>query len=265
MPDALCPLLCISGTGTDVGKSVVTAALLRALRQKGLDAQALKPVQTGCAASPEGQPLSPDAALYKEACPQARALSLISLAPPCSPHLAAETENRPIASGPLLEKIRAAAQTAPFTLLEGAGGLLTPLSTNECFIDLFAALEAPLVLVGANVLGTVNHVLLSLEALRARKVNILRVVLAATMPPGEPGSLSERIERDNPLIIAELGKVETPLCLPYARGLRNPDPDERDAAWAHLAACLAPLADQALAGRPPLAGSNDASLTPRDV
>lgn len=152
----------VTGTDTGIGKTIFAAALAGALR-----AHYWKPVQAGI--EEEGS----DAARvgHLAALPQGYVLDeAYSLATPCSPHLAAEIDGvaidparlaLPLIDGPLV--------------VEGAGGVLVPISRSETYADQFARWSAPVVLVARTQLGTINHTLLSIEALRARKVPILGV------------------------------------------------------------------------------------------
>lgn len=171
---------CISGTDTDVGKTVITAALLRALRQQGLPARAVKPVQTGvvCAAQ-EG-----DAARYADAvqdfpCEGREALTLRAYRLAASPHLAAREEGQELALEPLLHDI-AALQEGTFLLLEGAGGLYVPLNADCCVLDMMARLNLPLIVVAANRLGVLNHCLLTVAAAQQRGLTVAALVLTET-------------------------------------------------------------------------------------
>ncbi|MFT3959648.1 MAG: dethiobiotin synthase [Desulfovibrio sp.] len=143
--------LFVAGSGTDVGKTVVTAALLRALLLAGINVQAVKPVQTGVA--PEQAATAPlaDARVYAAAVaglpqsasmPPATALRCFSL--PASPHLAAAREGARLTCAALRNDIvcHSRAGTADMLLLEGAGGLRVPLNEREDMLDLMVAVSA---------------------------------------------------------------------------------------------------------------------------
>ncbi len=152
----------VTGTDTEIGKTVFAAALAGAL-----DAHYWKPVQAGI--EEDGTDAMRVARL--SGLPQGRVLNeAYRLATPCSPHLAAEIDGvtidpaclaLPAVDGPLV--------------VEGAGGVLVPISRTETYADQFARWGAPVVLVARTQLGTINHALLSIEALRARGVAILGV------------------------------------------------------------------------------------------
>ena len=182
----------ISGTGTDVGKTVATAALLRALRQAGLAVQAVKPVQTGV----EDAACQGDAACYASAVedmppgPLPPAATLHSFRLPASPHLAAAREDARLTVAGLRRDIErhwrslmaAHEGDAPCAvLLEGAGGLHVPFNEQEDTLDLMAVLAAPVIIVTCNGLGALNQVRLSLDAVRDR--GLVTAGLVLMQPP----------------------------------------------------------------------------------
>ena len=234
-------IICITGTDTDVGKSLVTAGLLRAISRTGHPVRAIKPVQTGCVVS-GGKVEAPDVALYQEAAPGVPCLALELLREPCSPHLAAKLEGRELSADALATAImEKAAAFQGITLVEGAGGLFVPLNSRECCIDLFERLRAPIMLVAANRLGAVNHSLLSLETLHRRDLAPFAVILNETKACSTQGEPYARMVEDNPAIIAELSGIAPPLCLPFMAGFDSQNPETREAAWDILCACLHPL------------------------
>lgn len=249
----------VSGTGTDVGKSVATAALLRALRQAGLAAQAVKPVQTGV----EDAARQGDAARYTQAVADlpaaalAPAATLHSFRLPASPHLAAAREGRRLSVAGLRQDILAhwqacAALTGEGTgcalLLEGAGGLRVPLNEREDTLDLMAALGVPVLLAARNGLGALNAARLSLDAVRDRGLVLAGFVLG--QPPESEDADERAILADNEQTLrgwlAELG---APLAvLPWVRL----DAD----GWDRLARAVRPVAQALLALlRTPAAGA----------
>ena len=243
------PLFCITGTDTDIGKSVVTAGLLKAFAQRGLPVRGIKAIQTGCAFKENGI-ISPDADLYMNACPECESLALERLVLPCSPHLAARREGRRLSLRPLVKRILAITrQQAKITLIEGAGGLYVPLNNEECIIDLFQAVNAPVILVAPNRLGTVNQVLLNLDVLRSRNIPVAGVVLNTTRPLDKSDSLAADISRDNADIISRIGNVPIPLCLPYLPALRQNPEYPGQSVWEFLAETFSSFAENLLSFR----------------
>ncbi|WP_298675098.1 dethiobiotin synthase [uncultured Sphingomonas sp.] len=176
------PRIVVTGTDTDVGKTVFSAALTGAL-----GAHYWKPVQAGV--EPRGDRESvaalagvPAANILPEA---------YRLTTPCSPHRAAEID------GVVIDPARLALpDVAGPLVVEGAGGVLVPLSPDLLFADLFARWGCPVVLVARTALGTINHSLLSVEALRHRGVPILGIAFI-----GDP-------QPDSEAVIAAIGGVK---------------------------------------------------------
>lgn len=230
----------VSGTDTDAGKTVVTAALLRALRDRGVDAAAVKPVQTGVDSPEDG---GCDARRYEAALgggrdATARARTLLCFRLPASPHLAARQEGRSVEAAALAGSLRTACAGHACTLLEGAGGLMVPLNARERMLDLPALLDIPVILVVGNRLGALNHALLSLDALRLRGVEVAAVVVTSPAPDAAEGSEDAAIARDN---IAFLRTCAPTFVLPHCAELAAPRTEA--AGWTRAAAALAPLAE----------------------
>ncbi len=178
----------ITGIGTGVGKTLITAAMAAQLRQAGQPVQALKPVISGYEA---GDPYSDTAILAHSAgVSEHERVSPWRFAAPLSPHLAAAKEDREVDDQALIEWCQARCETDTTTLIEGVGGLMVPL--NECYmvIDWIKALNLPVIMVGASYLGAINHTLLSLEALRQRRISV-RAVLVSQSAPAEDAGLED--------------------------------------------------------------------------
>ena len=206
--------LFVAGSGTDVGKTVVTAALLRALLLAGVRAQAVKPVQTGVAPQESHTAPLADARVYASAVaglPQDTdifpPMALHCFALPASPHLAAAREGVRLSAAGLHRDIERHWQcgSASMLLLEGAGGLRVPLNESEDMLDLMAAVGAPVLLVGGNYLGGLNHILLSLDALRHSGLHLAGVVLVPAVDPaaGCPGVDVEAMLADNAAMLRQ--------------------------------------------------------------
>ena len=199
----------ITGTDTGIGKTVVTAGILRWLRSQGVDAVPMKPVQTG-ATKQRGRLISPDLEFCLAASgikPDADELKLMLpyvYEPACSPHLAGRLAGK----YPEIPEIKRCAETLlqkhQAIVVEGAGGIMVPLNERQTMLDLMVAFSYPVVLVTRFGLGTINHTLLSLNALRSAGLNLLGVVFSHTEPP-QPEN--EFIEEDNPEAIARFGNV----------------------------------------------------------
>ncbi len=234
----------VTGTDTDVGKTHATAALCLWLRDRGVAVAPMKPVQTGSTPLPGGGFVAPDLQFTLDRLGDAPSTTDRALmqpfcyGPACSPHLAVG----PGEPEPTVSAIAAAANRlgtrAPAVAVEGAGGLMVPLNRRETMIDLFAALALPVVLVARVGLGTINHALLSVEALKRRGIPVAGVMFNETRPQSDDDAF---IRADNPATVAYFGEVPVFGTLPFlpetsaaallaaARGL-----DGLDRAFAHL-------------------------------
>lgn len=172
----------ITGTGTDVGKTHVTGLLLAALRVRGVNAVSVKPVQTGCAPGGVAPDLEEHWRLAGWRPDETETLAPYRFFDPVSPHLAARRAGRTLSVDAIELATRQAAEGYAFALVEGAGGLLVPLNEAENMRDLAEALALPVVVVAEAGLGTINHTLLTIEALRTRDLPILCVVLNENRP-----------------------------------------------------------------------------------
>jgi dethiobiotin synthetase len=176
--------LFVTATDTGVGKTEVACALLRAARAAGIDAVGMKPAQSGATA---GEPS--DAERLRDACGRVEPLEAIcpyALRAPLAPAVAARLEGIEISLSSVVDAARALAARHAAVLVEGAGGLLVPLTERESYADLAGALGVPVLVVARAGLGTVNHTALTVEALRRRRLPIAGIVLNRTAPEDDP-------------------------------------------------------------------------------
>lgn len=216
----------ITGTDTGVGKTVLTALLVRHLRECGVRALAVKPFCSG------GRD---DARLLRKA--QADEVPLDAINPwhfraPLTPLLAARREKRKVQPAEVLQFIRSAATRCETLLIEGAGGLLSPLGEGFDARDLIVALKARPIIVCPNRLGAVNQVRLVLAALPARVTQASKIVLMQTAG-------SSLATRTNPSLLKEFltrNQVVTIPRLAWPTILKRP---QRPGALASRLECLA--------------------------
>jgi dethiobiotin synthetase len=208
--------LFVTGTDTDVGKTVLSAALLAAMAGAGEPIAAHKPAVTGLDEQPGdvagvagdvSAPWPPDHELLGAAAGMApEDVAPRRYGPAVSPQLAAELAGEPLDRRELLAtaaEVAASAVREERTLIvEGAGGLLSPLAAELTVCDLAVALKLPLLIAARPGLGTVNHALLTLQAARAAGLSVRAVVL--TPWPERPS----RLERYNREAITRFGFVE---------------------------------------------------------
>jgi len=179
----------ISGTDTGIGKTVFSAALTSAL-----DAYYWKLIQSGLEDETDSEMVKRLGNLQPERIiPEAWKLTT-----PVSPHLAARLDNKVIQPELLIPP-----QMASPLIIEGCGGLMVPLTNDFLLVDLFARWQIPVILCARTSLGTINHTLLSLEALRIRSIPVYGVVFIGP----------EQIETQN--IIVKLGKTRMLGRLPW--------------------------------------------------
>ncbi|UZE97090.1 dethiobiotin synthase [Alkalimarinus alittae] len=159
----------VTGTDTDVGKTVVSAALLEAAKSKGLQTLAIKPVAAGCEQTDEGLRNS-DALLLQKHMTLDLAyeqVNPVALDAPAAPHIVAANQGKTLSVSRLAGFCRGALMTKhDFSLIEGAGGWRVPLNVRETLADLPRELNIPVVLVVSLKLGCINHALLTAEAIR---------------------------------------------------------------------------------------------------
>jgi dethiobiotin synthetase len=209
-------VLFVTGAHTEIGKTHVACGLLRAARDEGRSVDALKPVVSGF-----------DEADWRDSDPgrllsaMQRPLTLETLdavspwrfAAPLAPPMAAALEHRPLPLGPITDfcRRRIAAATADLLVVEGVGGLMSPLADGATSLDLFEALACWSVLVGGGYLGAVSHTLTALEVMRARGAPPSAVIVSQSGDPGAPDfmgtvALVSEHAGDTPVIPASRGE-----------------------------------------------------------
>ncbi len=205
----------ITGTDTNVGKTTVTAAWARELVKTGQKVGIYKPVASGCAINPCGQLVSDDAQQLWEAAD--RPLSLNQVCPqrfiaPLAPYLAAAAEGKKIDDALLMQGLEAWRTWADVTLVEGAGGLFSPLTEQHTVLDYARQLQWPMIIVAVNRIGVIHQVLSTLTAARAiaPELTIAGVILnrtSATTAAQDPSLLSNRTELGKWVNVPILGEL----------------------------------------------------------
>jgi len=214
--------LFITGTDTGVGKTVVTAAVLSILRRASVDAVPMKPVQTGCVRR-GGMLSAPDLDFTLKTVDlvpsrsEQRLMCPYRFEPACSPHLAAALAKQPISTRRIESCFRALAQRHEIVVVEGAGGILAPLSKACTMLDLVKALHLPVLLVSRPGLGTINHTLLTLREIRRAGVRVLGIVFSHAQVHG-----NRHIEEDNVRTIASMGGCGNIWTMPFIPATGRP-------------------------------------------
>jgi len=173
----------VVGTDTGVGKTWVTCALARALRDLGQRVVAVKPIETGC---PEESTAEEDGARLAAATGQTGPKrALIRLPGLMAPAIAADQAGVEIDYDDLIARIRSLATPDTLLLVEGTGGLLSPLTWSDNHLDFAHGLDARVLLVSADRRGSINHTLLALRVLTAERIPVLGIVLNQAGDPDE--------------------------------------------------------------------------------
>jgi len=212
-PDGVDPAgVFVTGTGTEVGKTVVAAVFARMAAASGRAVRVFKPAVSGLDDYPPASAEDggwaeasrlPDHLLLRLAAASRQSEDEIApfrYGPPLSPHLAAELAGETIDPARLLAAARSALKGG-YLVCEGVGGFLVPLTREHLVRDFARELDLPVLIVASPGLGTINHTLLTIEAVRGTGLELAGVVLNPW--PKQPGEL----ERDNREMIARLGAV----------------------------------------------------------
>lgn len=220
----------ITGTDTGIGKTWMSAGLMAALKAQGLSVAGMKPVASGCEATPDGL-RNEDALTLQAQASKTLDYELInpySFEPPIAPHLAAEQVGTRIDLNVIEKNFRQLASCHDAVIVEGVGGWLVPLNASESVADLAARLGLPIILVVGLRLGCINHALLTVESIRARGLPLAgwvanQVEVEMAVMEENIASLEARI--DAPLLgmVPHLAQVDTQtitaaLSIPTAQG-----------------------------------------------
>lgn len=204
----------ITGTDTEVGKTVVCGLLGRYLQDQGQNVITQKWIQTGSADFPEdidthlkwmGKNRDDIQTLLPLVVPYVFKL-------PASAHLAAAAENKQISDEKIKDSFTSLSKEHDFVIVEGIGGALVPYNEKKCVIDIAAELGLPVIIVAKNKLGAINHTLLTIEAIQSRGMKILGIVFNS-----QEEKEDEKILDDNPRIIGKLTPQTILGRLPWSR------------------------------------------------
>lgn len=212
----------ITGTGTDVGKTVVTAGLARFFMKSGRKILPVKPVQSGAVVLPDGSLDSPDGDVYRAAGAEwdikKQCISIFE--PPTSPHLAAKLAGVELDYVEIAKKVREL-EGEDFLLVEGAGGIMVPLSEESSMLNLMKELGYPVILVVENKLGCINEALLSIAALQQSGLDISGLVMTA---PNQPAPEEFGMAEENIRFIEKISEVKVIASIPYIENWDYNDP-----------------------------------------
>ncbi|MHC5053729.1 MAG: dethiobiotin synthase [Planctomycetota bacterium] len=207
-------VLFVTATDTEAGKTFVSCAVARALRGRGRDVGVMKPVASGCEPDVSGALVSDDARELVGASGADDAFDLVTpvaFGPPLAPTAAARASGARFERGRIFDAFETLRSRHEFLIVEGIGGLLVPLEGAWTVRDLARELEAPIVIVSRDALGTINHTALTVESARSGGLELRGVVLNRL--PGTPPDLScetnarEIEELTGVRVVARIGPV----------------------------------------------------------
>lgn len=217
----------ITGTDTGVGKTIVSAAIIRALIKKGVKVGAMKPVETGCVKARvkgQGKILIPsDGMFLKEMAGMDDSIDLVTpirFENPLAPMVASELEKVPVEINNIFDAYDVLSEKYDFMVVEGVGGLLVPILKRQkargkgrkvYFVaDLIRELKLPVVVVARPTLGTINHTLLTVNYALKEGLDILGVIINNHSP-----QTVDIAEKTNPGVLKELCPVPVIGTMPY--------------------------------------------------
>jgi dethiobiotin synthetase len=207
----------ITGTDTGVGKTVIAAALILALKSRGVRACGMKPIETGCRRV--GTVLRPpDGMFLKELARMEEPLSTVTpccYETPAAPLVAAEMEERPVDLDIIRERFELLTRAYDAVVVEGAGGVLVPITRDYAMIDLIRELDLPVLVVARYSLGTINHTLLTISELRREDANVAGIIMNAASPSADTVA-----ERTNAAYLQRLTRVPIVGQFPHQADLR---------------------------------------------
>ncbi len=205
----------VTGTDTGAGKTVITGLLARFLKEKGNSVITQKWIQTGCGSKSYAldiglhlKIMGCDRNYIKNYLPH---VSPYIFKTPCSPHLACKIENRSISAEKIKKSFDILSREFEFIIIEGIGGALVPFNKKRLVIDIAKELDLPVLVVAQNKLGTINHTLLTIEALKNRGMKMFGVIF------NNAKDENKKILADNPRIIKALSGEKILGVLPWMK------------------------------------------------
>lgn len=177
----------VTGTDTEVGKTVASSALLQAARLQGKTTAGYKPVASGSEMTAQGLRNTDALALQRNSTLPLdyAAVNPYTFAEPTSPHIISADEGRPIAFSVLSDGLRALERQADWVLVEGAGGWFTPLSDELTFADWVQREQLPVILVVGVKLGCINHAMLTAQAVQQAGLRLAGWIANDVVAPGK--------------------------------------------------------------------------------
>jgi len=204
--------LFITGTDTGVGKTLIAGGIAHILVQQGLKVGVFKPIATGC--KPEKGKLVSDDAKFLAACSNCECglsvINPVSYITPAAPIVAAEIENRPIDYSRIEDAYRFICDNHDIVIVEGIGGIRVPVSRRVDVLELADQFKLPIVVVARPNLGTINHTLLTADAIRINDLPFAGVVISGYKP-----DTADPAEQTAARIISEFDDIKILSVVPY--------------------------------------------------
>jgi len=210
----------VTGTDTEVGKTLVSGALILKLREQGLNTIGFKPVVAGTYQDAAGKTLNEDVETLRIASnlgSNELGLCPYVLDQPAAPHLVAAHQSLKLEMGVMAEAFQNIQHQADCVVVEGAGGLLIPLNDQDDLSDFAKKIRLPIILVVGMKLGCINHALLTYEAIKARNLTIA-------------GWIANTLSTEMPLLQENLQTLKTRMTTPFLglipvlpKALQKPD------------------------------------------
>ncbi|MBF0464342.1 MAG: dethiobiotin synthase [Nitrospirae bacterium] len=190
----------ITGTDTGVGKTLITTLLAIGLSEMGYSVTLRKPIETGCK-SDGGILIPEDGSFYLTNIPSMKNENVDDITPirfkdPLCPLAASRIENKNILWDEFITSLKNV-DNSKILLIEGVGGVMVPITTDKFVYDLITELQLPVIVVCENRLGAINHTLLTLDFLKARKISVIGIIINHT------STADSLALKTNPVIIAE--------------------------------------------------------------
>jgi dethiobiotin synthetase len=204
--------LFITGTDTGVGKTLIAGAIAKILQQKGKKVGVFKPVATGCKKIEQGL-VSEDAEFLAHCADSKFALDVINpitFEIPAAPFACEKAEGRKVNFKKITDAYKQICKKTDFVIIEGIGGIRVPITKDIDVLSLAKAFNLPLAVVARSKLGTINHTLLTIDAVRSAGLS-----LAAVLINGYDESTKDPAEKTNAEIIEKFSKVKIIVIVPF--------------------------------------------------
>lgn len=208
----------VTGTDTGIGKTVVSAALIKTLRANGINACAMKPVETGCKRI-NGALIPSDGAFLKQIAFMDDPIEHITpfcFETPAAPSVASEIEKRDIDIRLIRERFQGLQKKYQAVIAEGVGGLLVPIKRDYFVINLVRELALPLIVVSRPSLGTINHTLLTVNYALKEGIKVAGIIINFNSRPDNTVA-----EETNPMVLEKLSPVPVIGTFPYLENLED--------------------------------------------